>query len=449
MARLTINNVKTTLGISDTYDLVNAIRNSAGDSFRNYVPLANADNVQAVGQGILVNQTIQNEFVASLIDRIALVVIRNASLQNPLKKFKKGQIDDGRTIEEIYTDIVKAQKYDPSDAEQTLFKRVMPNVKTLFHDRNRQDVYPLTLQDASLRSAFTSWGNFESFVSSILNSIYSSAEVDEYEYMKLLIENYYAKSFFKVIPVTKPNTSTATTDLVRALRAHAMRMTLPQGTRDYNSLNVRTKSDMSDLHLFISADLNASMDVDVLAKAFNMDRTSFLGNVTVMEGFSTPGIEAVLVDQSFFMVYDNLHKLETVRNAKGLYWNYFYHVWQTLSTSRFANAVAFVSGTVPAVTQIIIDPVISQIKAGTTYQYSAVVRQTDTTPRTPTWAITGVNGTVVQAGTTISATGLLTLASNQTGELSITAKLTGVGIDIDGVGADNTDVIGEAIVTVV
>lgn len=449
MARLTISNVKTTLGISDTFDLVNAIRNSAGDTFKNYVPLANADNVQQVGQGILVNQTVQNEFVASLIDRIALVVVKHASLNNPLKKFKKGTLTDGRTIEEIYTDLIKEQKYDPVDAETTLFKRVMPNVKTVFHDRNRQSVYQLTLQDASLRSAFTSWGNFENFVSSVISSIYNSAEVDEYEYMKLLIENYYAKSLFKVVNVTKPNTSTATTDLVRQIRAHATKMTLPMGTREYNSMAVRAKSDMDDLHLFVDADLMASMDVDVLAKAFNMDKTSFMGHITVIDDFSIQGIEAILVDQSFFMVYDNLHKLETVRNSKGLYWNYFYHVWQTLSVSRFANAVAFVSGTVPAVTQIILDPVIAQVKAGTTLQYTPYVRQTDTTSRTITWAVTGVNGTVKQAGTTISASGLLTLASNQTGELSVTATITGAGIDIDGAGSDTTDVVGEAIVTVV
>jgi hypothetical protein len=58
------------------------------------------------------------------------------------------------------------------------------------------------------------------------------------------------------------------------------------------------------------------------------------------------------------MVYDNLFQLETVRNSKGLYYNYFLHVWQTLSASRFANAVAFVSGAVPAVTSVIVDPVI-------------------------------------------------------------------------------------------
>ena len=31
--------------------------------------------------------------------------------------------------------------------------------------------------------------------------------------------------------------------------------------------------------------------------------------------------------------------------SSGLYWNYFYHTWKTISTSPFANAVAFVDST--------------------------------------------------------------------------------------------------------
>jgi hypothetical protein len=112
------------------------------------------------------------------------------------------------------------------------------------------------------------------------------------------------------------------------------------GTRDYNSLAVHTTSSMDDLHLIITADLNASLDVDVLAKAFNMSYTDFLGNVTIIDNFGTDGLEAVLIDKSFFMVYDNDLSMETVRNAKGKYWNHFYHVWQTYSVSRFAPAVA-------------------------------------------------------------------------------------------------------------
>jgi hypothetical protein len=432
MARITIKDVKTTLGVSDTYDIVNAITNSS-PLMKQYVPLADANNVLAVATGIQVNQAVQNEFIVNLIDRIGLVVVKRAMLSNPLKKFKKGAMPLGRTIEEIFTDITKAQKYDPYDAENTLFKRQIPNVKVLYHERNRQDFYTQTVSDDQLKTAFTSWGNFEDFVSSIINSIYNSAEVDEYLYMKMLIDNYQAKGLFTVVPVTAPTTATATTEFAKKVRATARKMTLPTGSREFNSLAVRTRSDMEDLHLFIDADLEANMDVDVLAKAFNMDKTNFMGHVTVIDGFASTGLVAVLVDKDWFMVYDNNQKLETVRNPKGLYWNYFYHVWQTLSVSRFANAVAFVSGTVPAVTQVIVDPAIASVKAGTTFDFTAYIRQTDSTSRTVTWNVTAsTSATTLQGGTTIDANGRLTVASNQTGELEVTATSTGTGVDTDG-----------------
>jgi hypothetical protein len=450
MARITIKDIKTNLGVSETYDIVNAIRNSASDSFQQYVPLANYENVASVAAGIQINQTVQNEFITNLIDRIGLVVVKRASLQNPLKKFKKGQMQQGRTIEEIFTDITKSKKYDPYDAENTVFKRQIPNVKTLFHERNRQDFYEQTVSDEQLKTAFTSWGNFEDFVSSIINSIYNSAEVEEYEYMKLIIDNYHAKGLFTVVPVTAPTTATAMTEFVKKLRATARKMTLPTGSRDFNSLAVRTRCDMDDLHLIIDADLEAEMDVDVLAKAFNMDKTSFLGNVTVIDGFASSGLEAVLIDKDFFMVYDNLQKLETIRNPKGLYWNYFYHVWQTLSASRFSNAVAFVSGTVPAVTQVIVDPAIASVKAGSTFEFTAYVRATDGADHPVVWSVEpSTSSTTLASGTAIDANGVLTVGATQQGELRVVAKVVGAGVDIDGAGTDNTDVIGYSIVTIV
>ena len=442
MARITIKDVKTSLGLSETYDIVNAIRNS-NPNVANYVPLANAENVAEIGQGILINQTIQNEFITSLVDRIGLVVVRQVSLANPLKKFKKGMMPQGRSIEEIFTDITKAKKYNPEDSEQTVFAREIPNVKTLFHERNRQDFYEQTIQDSSLQSAFVTWGHFESFVSSIINAIYNSAEVDEYEYMKLLIDNYYSKGLFSVVKVTKPDTETTARELVKKMRATATKMTLPSGSRDYNALAVRTRSEMQDLHLIIDADLNAEIDVEVLARAFNMDKTSFLGNLTVIDGFSSTGLEAVLIDKDWYMVYDNLMKLETIRNPKGLYWNYFYHVWQTLSVSRFANAVAFVSEAVEPVTQVIVDPTILSLRAGKTFDYTSYVRATDGEEHEVVWDVVGSAGTVVQSGTTIDAKGTLKLADLQTGQLLVTATVTYGELE------EEVEVKGESIVTVI
>lgn len=447
--RITIKEVKNNLGLAETYDIVNAIRNE-NPQFANYVPLANAENVAAVGAGIMINQTVQNDFITNLVDRIGLVVVKKASLQNPLKKFKKGAMPFGRTIEEIFTDITKAKKYDPYDAEQTVFKRQIPNVKTLFHERNRQDFYEQTIQDDSLKTAFTSWGNFENFVSSIINAIYNSAEVDEYEYMKLLVDNYYSQGHFAIVPVTAPTTETTAREFIKKVRATATKMALPNGSRDYNALAVRTRTDVSDMHLIIDADLSAIVDVDVLAKAFNMDKTDFVGNVTIIDGFASTGLEAVLIDKDWFMVYDNDLSMETIRNPKGKYWNYFYHVWQTLSVSRFANAVAFVSGAVPAVTQVIVDPTIAAVKAGTTFEFTAHVRVTDGSNPEVTWTVEPSNSkTSIAAGTAIDADGKLTVGETQTGELIVKASVATGGVDTDGAGEDTTEVYGESIVTIV
>ena len=440
MARITIKDIKTNLGITESYDIINAIRNS-NPNFANYVPLANADNIAEVGAGILINQTLQNDFITALVDRIGLVVIRNASLSNPLKKFKKGQMPQGRTIEEIFVDITKGKKYDPSDAEETVFRREIPNVKTLFHERNRQDYYEQTIQDDSLKSAFISYDHFDNFLSQIINAIYNSAEVEEYEYMRLLVDNYYSKGLFTIVPVTKPDTETATREFVKKVRATARKMSLPTGSRDWNALAVRTRTDIEDMHLLIDADLEANLDVDVLAKAFNMDRTTFLGHVTIIDGFSSTGLEAVLIDREWYMVYDNLFKLETIRNPKGLYWNYFLHVWQTLSVSRFANAVAFVSGDVPAVTQVIVDPTILAIKAGKSFEFTAYVRSNDNQEHDVVWSVVASAGSVLDAGTSIDANGKLTVSSSQTGQLLVTATVTH--------GADDDETKGESIVTII
>lgn len=440
MARITIQDVNQNLGITNTYDIVNAIRNSSSDSFSQYVPLANADNVAEVGAGIMINQSVQNEFIASLVDRIGLVVLRRTLLNNPLKTFKKGNMPLGRTIEEIFVDITKAQKYDPYDAEETVFRRNIPNVKVLFHDRNRQDFYKQTISDDQLQSAFTSWSTFGDFTSQIFNAMYNSAEVDEYEYMKMLIDNYYSKGLFTVVPVTEPIDEASSMSFMKVLRATATKMTLPSGSRDWNSLAVRTRTDMNNLHLIIDADLNAQIDVDVLAKAFNMDKTSFLGHVTVIDNFASTGLEAILVDEDWFMVYDTKQKLETIRNPQGLYWNYYFHVWQILSTSRFANAVAFVSGTLKAVTQVIVSPTIAEVRQGDTYQFDAFVRATDGNDHTVTWTVVAsTSATTVSAGTTIDDTGLLTVDPAQTGELLVKATVTL---------ADSSTVEGDGIVTV-
>ena len=56
-------------------------------------------------------------------------------------------------------------------------------------------------------------------------------------------------------------------------------------------------------------------------------------------------VKAVICDENWFQVYDNKSQFTEDYVAAGLYWNYFYHQWKTISSSPFANAVVFVTDT--------------------------------------------------------------------------------------------------------
>ena len=95
-------NVKT----NSSVDVLNAIRNSASQNYKDHVPIAtaNADSIRAIGNVIMDYTAIQNEFLQALINRIAAVRVSNKSYTNPFAVFKKGKLELGETIEDLYTE---------------------------------------------------------------------------------------------------------------------------------------------------------------------------------------------------------------------------------------------------------------------------------------------------------------------------------------------------------
>jgi len=104
-------------------DLLNAIRTGASADYQERVPEATQENLALVGTSILDYSQARNEFTDALFNKIGLSVIKNKLFENPLREFKKGQLEDGADIEEIFVDIIKASAYDPITAETELFKR--------------------------------------------------------------------------------------------------------------------------------------------------------------------------------------------------------------------------------------------------------------------------------------------------------------------------------------
>lgn len=162
----------------------------------------------------------------------------------------------------------------------------------------------------------------------------------------------------KVITIECDAIADATTakDFVKAVKTTSMLMTFPSGNfnkylankpiTDLSTDPLITWTPTTDQVLIIRADIMAQIDLEVLAVAFNLSKVELEQMTLIVDSFGgdplVNDVYALLADKAFFQIYDNLQEMAEFYNGKGLYWNYFYHHWQTYSFSLFANCVAFV-----------------------------------------------------------------------------------------------------------
>lgn len=356
---------QTTLNAS-TIDIINVIRQNASYDYQQSVPeVLQATDIPKVGEVICGTPAFANQFINALVNRIASVRVQSATFNNPYSILKKGYIEFGETIEDIFVNIVKAVDYSAEKAHAREFKRTIPDVRSAFHTMNWRVMYPVTIQDEDLRMAFLNLNGVTDLISKIVEQIYTSAEYDEFLLFKYLLIKSISHGKMK------PESVGSVTDLSEsAIKFRGISNVLPFMSNDYNEAGVKTSTPKERQVIFMDAMFNAQFDVNVLAGAFNMEKADFMGRLFLIDNWTSfdnerfevirensDGIEevtedelalledvkAIILDENWFQVYDNNNKFTEKYVASGLYWNYFYHTWKTVSYSPFANAVVFVT----------------------------------------------------------------------------------------------------------
>ena len=397
--------------------ILNAIRNEAPYDYQSRVPEATQDNLDKVATGVLSYEATKNHFLSALVNRIARVIVTSKMYENPLKPFKKGMLEYGETIEEVFVNIAKAHQFDPSVAEKEVFKREIPDVNAVFHKMNLQNFYKVTISEFELRQAFLSYQGISDLIARIVDSLYTAAEYDEYVIMKQLIANAANEGrMFPVYLEYEPSAATAKS-VVSTIKGVSNAMEFMNSR--YNSYGVLTHTKKDRQVLLINAEFDALIDVEVLASAFNMSKAEFMGRRVLVDDLGADNIIAALVDEDFFMVFDNMIQFTENYNGEGLYWNYFYHVWKTFSVSPFANAVIFTTtDAAPGVTSVTVSPETPSGTKGSQIQFKADVVATNYAPKTVTWSVDSDKSY-------IDKTGLLTIGKDEDKEsLTVTATST-------------------------
>ena len=429
---------------NSSVDVLNAIRNSATQNYQSLVPIATADpeSIRTIGAIIMSNPQLQNEFLNNLVNRIGRVIVTSRMYENPWKSFKKGMLEFGETIEEIFTNIAKPFQYDPEVAQDTLYKREIPDVRSAFHIMNYQTFYKATVDTPRLNQAFLSWSGITDLIGDIVDSLTKGANYDEYITMKYMVGRMILNGQLKVETISAV-TAANMKSIVSTVKGVSNDLTFLSNKN--NLAHVYNHSPKNRQNMIVDSNFDATMDVEVLASAFNMDKAEFIGKRTLVNKFGDVDnerlaelfkndptyvpftdaeiaalntIPAILIDDDWFQVYDNYLNYTELQNPEGLYWNYYLHVWKTFSVSPFAPAVVFVVG-VPSVTSIAVSPSTATAYPNQTLQLTADVTVANFASKSVKWEITSGGDSAV-----ISTNGALTVDADAIGGTQIVVKAT-------------------------
>lgn len=436
----TVKKVMKTLGTEGTKGIVNQAVNAnpelahalvdndvaayaAGEGSDKVLIYDDNDSIIKIGQIITNYQPYMNTFVPALVNQIGMVAIERMMWMNKWSKFYQGQYEGaGSTVQEIFVDICDPHSYNPSTAEEELFKRELPNLMSAYHMLDFQKFYKVTVERRSVRQAFYAWSKVNDLIANILAQMWVAMEYDVYQTWKYMTAKYIVGGHMSQVSIPAQDGSKGAADgALKMVKEYSTYLDNP--SRKFNAAGVMNVVDKSEQQVIINAKANADISVETWAQAFNLPYAQFVGNVTEIDSFSNlderrlalifanddnfkplTSDEKQIIDATpiivfgpkFFQIYTYDRWTDNVYNAQGAYTNELLHNWMIFSISPFEQAIAFTSAA-SKVTGVTVSPATATVSAGQDITLTATVSGSGIYSRNVQWTMEGAtkSGTVL------------------------------------------------------
>ena len=409
----------------------------SGSIYHQYVPVVtDSTTIGEFGVPILDSQNlnVMNEFV-SLLKKVVYTAVYNKTFNNPLVDLEGERMPLGQWIEDAYVNPAHARGFNVNDFAG-LLQKYEAEVAVQYLGVNSDLQYCVTLTREKIRNAFTSWDQLEALISGYINSLYNGAYITRYNQTKGLVTAAFTGNnviYEKITDVTDEQTAK---NLIRKMRAAYSKMQIP--STKFNAWNkvkggklaLKTWSDPQDVVVLISADIEALVDVEVLAAAFNMSKADFLGRVIVVDDFNQyddegnlavdgSAIKAMIADRAWFKIKTQDFAMDEFYNANNRTWQYYLNDVRMCNFSLFANALVFATDD-PDVdaTDLDIDTASVTLKAGETVKVPFVITPANATSTVTvtssadTYAVGSVSGRDIVVEGKAEGSATLTVAAN-------------------------------------
>ena len=317
-------------------ELINAL---LGSEYSDRIPVATQTNLTDVAEKILAYAPAKNSLLQALYNKIALTIIDSMEFSNPFDRFRRADINYGDTLEDIFVDIPKGYEYNAKD--ENPFTQVQPDVKALYHTINKQLQYEQTIHDAEFRRALRSPYGLDSLVTRIVNTLRVASNYDDFLIGKQILSNDDVYGKIVYLGARTDNKANDGKKLLEAIKTAGSGMKFP--SREFNQQKVMDNTPMNRQVLFITANDKNTIDLDVLAGLYNLDKADITQQIIELDNFNTEGntIACALVDERFLNFHYALQDGGLIYNPKALATNHFWNSWSINTASLFKNAVLF------------------------------------------------------------------------------------------------------------
>lgn len=325
--------------------ILNGIRSKASQTYQNTVPPASANNVRATLQAIVDMPEIYGEFY-NILTRIGLTTLSTPQWVDPLAEvFYAGDLTNGDTIQHIVTQLAKGEEYSTDNPEK-MFEYQEPDVSAFYTQINSRRRYKTSISEIEARRILLGPDGIQNFIASVINGITAKAELDTTALMKQTMRDAVNSGNVLMKSVGDVKTPEDIRDFAAEARTDYANIMWADSNIHYNSAGAVMPALKENIVFVVTNRLMATMDVQIMASAFNMDKTDFLGHVVRINSFGDDNIKAILCDKRAFQVYNQLNQLKNFENGETLVTNYWLHVWKSFSFQQFYPAIAYV-GNIP------------------------------------------------------------------------------------------------------
>ena len=325
--------------------------------YHQYVPVVTeSTTIGEFGAPIIDSQNLNvlNDFIG-LLKKVVYTAVYAKTFNNPLVGLEGDRMPLGQFIEDVYVNPAKARGFNVNDFAG-LLQKYEAEVATQYLSVNSDLQYCVTITREKIRNAFTSWDQLEGLITGMVNSLYNGAYVTRFNQTKGLALAAFKKGAVKYEVITNPTNEATAKALVRKMRADYSKMQIPStaynawaDVKGEGAFALKTWSDPEDIVVLISADVEALVDVEVLAAAFNMSKADFLGRVIVVDDFSQYAddgqvavdgsmIKAMICDKAWFKIKTQDFAMDEFYNANNRTWQYYLNDVRMVNYSLFANA---------------------------------------------------------------------------------------------------------------